>query len=411
MAERQDTEEGKLKRALTLPWLVFYGVGVTIGAGIFALIGQVLARAGDHAPLAFLLAGLIAGVTGVSYALLIRRYPLAGGEAVFVNRGLGSFFARIAGYGVATTGIISSAVIALAFAGYLRALFPVHELLLVVAVVMLLSAVAWAGVRESVVIAAAITFLELGALIVVIGFGLPLLGDVSAVVMTFVPAMDVVVLTGIVSSGILAFFAFIGFEDIVNMCEETIAAEQTVPRAVYWTLGITLLVYVLLAVIAALAENREAIVNSGAPMAQLFEVVSGLSGKPLAAIAAVAMVNGILVQIVMASRVLYGMANEGIAPRWFAYIDPIRQTPAKATVFVGSAILVLALFFPLIRLAEATSLVTLSVFALVNVALFSLGGRDGEKALSRMRWWGLLGALLCFGLVAFQLLAGLTSAH
>ncbi|ASP32260.1 APC family permease [Labrenzia sp. VG12] len=411
MSGEQDTGKGKLRRALTLPWLVFYGVGVTIGAGIFALIGQVLARAGDNAPLAFLLAGLIAGVTGVSYAVLIRRYPKAGGEAVFVNRGLGPVFARVAGYGVVMTGIISSAVIALAFAGYLGALFPVPETLLVMAVIVLLSAVAWFGVRESVLFAAAITLLELGALIVVIAFGAPLLGDARAVAMTFVPEQETVVYMGILSSGILAFFAFIGFEDIVNMCEETVAAERTVPRAVYWTLGITLVVYVLLAVIAALAADREAIVTSGAPMARLFEAVSGHSGKPLAATAAIAMVNGILVQIVMASRVLYGMANEGIAPIWFAGVDPVRQTPARATVFVGSVILGLALLFPLVRLAEATSLITLSVFALVNTALFALARRSPERKLSRMRWWGLFGALLCLTLVGFQLLTGLAGSH
>lgn len=400
-----------LNRTLTLPWLVFYGVGVTVGAGIFALIGEVLALAGDQAPLSFLLAGLIAGMTGISYALLIQRFPVAGGEAVFVNRGLGSFFAWLAGYGVVVTGIISSAVIALAFAGYVRALIPVPEVVLVVAVVAVLSGIAWFGVRESVVFAAAVTLIEVGTLLVVIAFGLPLLSDLPAVAGTFVPVLETSVLAGILSGGVLAFFAFIGFEDIENMCEETVRPQWTVPRAIYWTLGITVVIYVVLAVIAALAADREAIAASSSPLAELFESLSGLSGKPVAAMATIAMVNGILVQIVMASRVLYGMANEGLAPDWFAKVDAVRKTPARATLTVAAVVLLLALFFPLVRLAEATSLVTLGVFALVNLALFSIGNRLEDGPIRRFRWWGVVGALMCLSVAAFQIFAGVAGGH
>jgi basic amino acid/polyamine antiporter, APA family len=402
---------GQLKRALTLPWLVFYGVGVTIGAGIFALIGVVLSLAGDKAPLAFLLAGSIAGITGVSYAILIQKYPRAGGEAVFVNRGLGRIFARFAGFGVVVTGIISSAVITIAFAGYIQELLPIPKTALVFVIVGGLSAIAWYGVRESVIFAAAVTLLEVGTLLVVIFFGLPLLGDFGAVTQTLVPPMGWVPLSGIISSSVLAFFAFIGFEDIVNMCEETKHPEWTVPRAIYWTLGITILIYVVLAVIAVLAPDRQAIVSSTAPMARLFEAVSGLSGKPVAAAATIAMVNGVLVQIVMASRVLYGMANEGIAPDWFAKVDSKRQTPVRATMVVAGTILLLALFFPLVQLAEATSLITLLVFGLVNLALFALGRAEQSGKLHRYRYWGLAGSGLCFAIAGFQVSSGMIGGH
>jgi amino acid transporter len=411
MAGDEGTTKQLLRRTITLPWLVFYGVGVTIGAGIFALIGEVLALSGDQAPLAFLLAGLVAGVTGVSYAALIRRYPRAGGEAVFVNRGLGSAFARLAGYGVVVTGIVSSAVISIAFAGYLRALLPVPQPVLVLAVVGVLSAIAWYGVRESVFFAAAVTLLELGTLLVVIFFGLPLLADPGGVVSTLTPTLSPVVLAGVLSSGVLAFFAFIGFEDIINMCEETVEPEVTVPKSIYLTLGITLVIYVLLAIIAALAEDRSTIVASSAPMAQLFQSVSGLSGKPVAAAATIAMINGVLVQIVMASRVLYGMANEGLAPTWLATIDPRRQTPARATMLVALVIVVLALLFPLVRLAAATSLVTLGVFALVNLSLYLLGRREKATVLYRRRWWGLLGTVLCVSIAVSQLVIGSVGGH
>ena len=265
--------------------------------------------------------------------------------------------------------------------------------------------------RESVVFAAAVTLIELGTLLVVIAFGAPLLTDPADVARTLSPTLNIAVLTGIVSSSVLAFFAFIGFEDMINMCEETVAPERTVPRAIFWTLGITLFVYALLAIIAALAEGREAIVASSAPMARVFEAVSGLSGKPVAAAASIAMVNGILVQIVMASRVLYGMGNEGLAPRWFSDVDQGRQTPARATVFVAVMVLALALFFPLVQLASATSLVTLGVFALVNLALFRLGTREGDGNLHKRRWWGLAGVVLCLSIAGFQLVAGVAGGH
>ncbi|WP_299471684.1 amino acid permease [uncultured Roseibium sp.] len=411
MTDKNTQVQEKLKRTITLPLLVFYGVGVTIGAGIFALIGEVLALAGDRAPIAFLLAGLIAGVTGVSYASLIKRFPMAGGEAVFVNRGVGALFARVAGYGVVVTGTVSSAVISIAFAGYVREFVNLPEFLLVAMVICGLSAVAWFGVRESVFFAVSVTLIELGTLLIVIAFGAPLLGDLGGVARTLSPTLDPTLLAGILSSGVLAFFAFIGFEDMINMCEETVTPERTVPRAIYWTLGITIAVYVLLAVIAALAEDRQSIVSSSAPMARLFEAVSGLSGKPVAAAATIAMINGILVQIVMASRVLYGMGNEGLAPKWFSAVSPSRKTPARATAFVAGLVLLLALFFPLVQLAATTSLVTLGVFALVNLSLFQLGRRESTGQLHRRRWWGLAGAILCLTIAVFQITFGAAGGH
>lgn len=401
----------RLHRTITLPWLVFYGVGVTVGAGIFALIGEILKLAGDQAPLSFLLAGIIAGVTGLSYALLVRIFPRAGGEAVFVNRGLGSFWAMLAGYGVAATGIISSAVIALAFAGYVQALIPLPEFLLVAGVIMFLSGIAWFGVRESVYFAAFITLLEVGTLVVVIVFGIPLLEDLPAVAASFTPPANPVLLTGMISGGVIAFFAFIGFEDIVNMSEESLRPEWTAPRAIFWTLGITIAIYVILSVIAVLAPDRDEITGSSAPLAALFEQITGLPSAPVAAMAAVAMVNGILVQIVMASRVLYGMSNEGIAPAWLGAVSQTRKTPDRATFTVAGIILALALFFPLVRLAELTSLVTLSVFALVNLALFALGRVLDDVTVRRWRWWGLLGAAICISVAAFQIVANVSGGH
>ena len=397
-----------LRRTLTLPLLVFYGVGVTVGAGIFALIGEILAIAGDQAPLAFLLAGLIAGATGLSYALLVRVFPRAGGEAVFVNRGIGPAAAWLVGIGVVVTGIVSSAVIALAFAGYAGSIVPIPEPVLAVTIIVLLAAVAWWGVRESVIFAAAVTLLEVGTLAVIVVAGAPLLGDAGRIAAAFVPSGGLAAWAPILSGAIVAFFAFIGFEDIENMAEETIDPVRTAPRAILLTLGITVLIYVLLATVATLAPDRDAITGSSAPLAVLFEALTGRDGAAITVIAAVAMVNGILVQIIMAARVLYGMSNEKLLPAYFGRLDPRRRTPVRATALVAAAILTLALSFPLLSLATVTSVVTLLVFAMVNLSLFRLASTSPEAGLQRWRWWGLAAALLCAGMVAWQISQSLT---
>lgn len=396
-----------LERSLTLPWLVFYGVGVTIGAGIFALVGEILSTAGTNAPLAFLVAGFVAGVTAVSYMQLVRAFPRAGGEAVFANRGLGPVAGRVAGLGVVVTGTISSAVISIAFAGYVRSIVELPERAVVFAVVLLLALVAMRGAKESVLFAGVLTLVEVGTLLVVIGFGLPLLGDGQAVTETLTPGVNGIGITPIFAGAVVAFFAYVGFEDIANMAEETVDARRTVPRAIAATLVITLTLYVLLAMIAALVPNRGAVADSAAPLATMFEELSGYDARIVSALAILAMVNGILVQIVMASRVLYGMAREDLLPSYFAQVDPVRHTPVRATRIVSVVILVLALFFPLVGLAKATSLVTLGVFTLVNLSLFVLGLRSEHPELNRWRWHGLLGAALAFALGAWQIVQGL----
>ncbi len=385
----------RLRRTLTLPLLVFYGVGVTIGAGIFALVGEILAIAGDRAPQSFLLAGLIAALTGVSYALLVRVYPRAGGEAIFVQHGLGPQFGRVTGFGVLVTGVVSSAVVALAFAGYLRELVDIPSAVLAVGVVVVLAALATWGARESVVAAAMITLLEVGTLAVVLVVGLPGLGDADVWRRSWSPPGSGVAAGAVLSGAIVAFFAFIGFEDIENMAEETVDPERTAPRAILWTLGITVAAYLATALVAVSAPDRAAIAESDAPLALLFEQLSGRSGDVVSAMAALAMVNGILVQIMMAARVLYGMGREGMAPRWLGVAGKRRRTPARATALVTVVVIVLALFVPLLRLAEVTSVVVLGVFAMVNLSLFRLGAVVDDHLVRRWRWLGLVGAAVC----------------
>jgi APA family basic amino acid/polyamine antiporter len=392
-----------LRRSLTLPWLVFYGVGVTVGAGIFALIGEVFAMSGDQIVYAFLLAGLVAGITGYSYVLLASVYPKAAGEAFFVKHGMGALAGRIIGYLVIAVAITSAAVIALAFARYLQSIFPIPENICLVSVVVLLALIAMVGVRESVAFAAVITVLEVGTLLVVAVIGWPFLAQNDSLHLLLVPPQTQVGLSAMAAGAFLAFFAFIGFEDIENMAEETKNAERNVPYAIVLTLVISMVLYILLALIFASMPNREALAASKAPLAELFASATGRSGAVIAAMAAIAMVNGVLIQIIMASRVIYGMSREQLLPEFLGRVHVKRQTPVIATSLVSAAVLLLGLLVPLRQLAELTSLAMLLVFAAVNLSLFLIGrSPTAAPKLRRWRLWGILGMLVALALVVAQ---------
>lgn len=404
MPDQQDEHQPTLRRVIGLPLLVFYGLGVTIGAGVFALIGEITGLAGDHAPLAFLLAGIIAAATGLSYACLASVYPKAAGEAFFVTTGLNRFAGRLVGLGVVATAIISSAVLAVAFAGYLGELMPVPEKIAVLAVLFGLGAIAWLGVRESVAFAALITVLEVGTLIIVGFTGLPLLGEERAWAWALTLPTGEFGWPAVFAASLIAFFAFIGFEDIENMAEETVNPHRNLPMAIILTLTITVVIYLFVSMIATALPDRAALTSSRAPLALLFERLSGMPGEPVAALASIAMINGILVQIVMASRVIYGMARGRLIPAWFGELEPTRRTPARAVILVTLLIVVLALTLPLLKLAQATSIVTLLVFTFVNLALWFIGRRPGAAPiLRRWRYLGLVGAGLSLALLAPEL--------
>ncbi|MHA1548649.1 MAG: APC family permease, partial [Alphaproteobacteria bacterium] len=226
------TEISALKRTLGIPLLVFYGLGVTVGAGIFALIGDILRLAGDQAPLAFVIAGGIAGATALTYSVLARRYPRAAGEAIYARAGFGPLAGRLAGLGVVLTGIVSSGVIAIAFAGYVSSLTGLPTPLLTIAVLVGLGALACIGIRASITFAALITVLEIGTLVVIALGGLPLLADSELWARVLTLPVDRLAFDMTIAAAAIAFFAFIGFEDIVNMAEEARDPERILGPAI-----------------------------------------------------------------------------------------------------------------------------------------------------------------------------------
>jgi basic amino acid/polyamine antiporter, APA family len=361
-----------LRRRLSLPLLVLYGTGITIGAGIYVLIGAVAGHAGAYAPWAFVLASLVMALTVASYAELSTRFPVSAGEAAYVRAAFQSrLLATLTGLLVIVVNVIASATVALGSAGYISQFVEVPRVLVVVLVVGLLGAVAAWGVLESVLLASLFTLIEVGGLLAIVAAAVHAELPIAAALVQPLP-FDAGTLSGIVFASLLAFFAFIGFEGLANMVEEVKVPHRDIPRALVLTLVISTILYVAVAATAISVVPIERLAASPAPLSLVFREVAGVSPATISAIAIIATLNTILAQMTMAARVVYGMARQGILPTIAGRVHPRTATPLLATALIVAAVIALALTFPLERLAESTSLATLVVFALVNLALLRL---------------------------------------
>ena len=398
--------EHRLQRRLGPVLLTLYGIGVMVGAGIYVLVGTIAGEAGLLAPVAFLIAGLVAAPTALTYAELSVRIPESAGEAAFVRVAFGSRrFSTVVGLIIVAVGSTSAAAVLRGGVGYLGAFVDGRSRTMIVVVGLLLVGIALWGVVESLSVAAAFTVLEVLGLVLVVRAGLvappssdwitrprPWAGDGVG----WGELADGVAWGGVALAVVLAFFAFIGFEDMVNLAEEVRRPARTMPIAIVASLVTTSLLYGLVAVAAIRSVDIDALGRSDRPLALVYEQVHD-SGRLLSAIAVVAALNGVLAQVVMASRVLFGLGRSGGLPAWFHQVDERRGTPTRATVLVGAAVVIGALTVELDALAELTSVFLLTVFTIMNLALIVIRRRGGSVAGFRVPiavpWVGLLASL------------------
>ena len=360
------TDPGRpaLRRNLSLLQVVLYGLGTTIGAGIYLLIGEVARASGYAAPSAFLTASLLAALTALSFGELVSRYPLSAGEAAYVREGFGRRdLATAVGLLVAVAGCVSAAAMANGFSGYLGEFVELPKSICITGFVVVLVAVAFWGVAESVTLAGLITVIEVGGLIVIIWVAGDSLDQLAGRWTEMLPVFDPGAWRGVASASLLTFYAYLGFEDMVNVAEEVKDARRKLPLAILITLVLTTLLYVTLAIVCVLAVPPAELAESAAPLAFVFERATGSAPTGIAIVGLLAVVNGALIQTIMASRILYGLASRGHLPVLLARIHGRTGTPHVATLGAGAVVLVLALWFPLAPLAEGTAFVTLVVFA------------------------------------------------
>jgi len=388
-----------LRRRIGAPLLTAYGVGVMVGAGIYVLVGAVVSQAGIWAPISFALAGFVAAPTALSYAELSTRIPEAAGEAAYIAKGFGlSWLAVIVGLSIVLVGTISGAAVLRGGTGYLLGLLDFPFAAAVACAGLTLMAVAMLGVLESMRFVAILTAVE------VIGLGLVVWAGFNA------PVQVTTTISGPTLSGIgigasLAFFAFIGFEDIVNMAEEVREPSRNLPIAIIAALAITTAIYVLVCYASVRAVPIQNLASSETPLALVWQAGSGGSASFLSIIAVAAAMNGALAQIVMASRVLYGLGRRSAQFAVFHTTSARFGTPLLATLIVSLLMIAAALSLPVAVLAELTSAILLVVFAIVNVALIRLK-RSEPDAPFRVPVFVPWSGLILSSIAAFSLIYG-----
>jgi amino acid transporter len=397
-----------LRRSLTLFYAVLYGMGVTIGAGIYVLIGAAAARAGMQAPLAFVAAAMLMGLTAASFAELGGRMPVAAGEAAYVRAAFGSDrWSAVVGFLVIAIAVVAAAAISVGSAGYIAVFVALPQPVIVAAVVLGMGAIAAWGIKESVAFAGTITLIEIGGLIVLVAAGAFSGPDTLTRLPEMLPTGgNPAALVGLVGATLLAVFAFIGFEALVNVSEELHEPHRTLPRAIFLTLALTTLLYVLVVWTALVAVPTAELAASKAPLALAFERLTGASPRVMSAVAVVATLNGIVVQIILAARVLYGLARQGSLPPVFQQVSPVTHTPLVATAVAAALVLAFAVLLPLEGLADLSARFTLLLFAIVNWALIRI--KAGEREPPRHiylapRWVPWAGLASCLALLLLDL--------
>ncbi len=396
----------ELKRVIGPKLLFFFVIGDILGTGIYALTGSVAGEIGGALWVPFLGAFLVAFLTAFSYLELVGKYPRAAGAALYTNRAFGiPFLTFIVAFTVMSSGITSASSAAVAFGQtYLKAFITLPTWAVAITFIALLALINFRGVGESLKANLVLTCIELSGLLIIIVIGVYAVGsgrgDPSR--LTQIDTADSGVLLAITSATALAFFALVGFEDSVNMAEECKEPAKIFPRAMLLGMGAAGLIYVLVAITSSLLvpADRLATLESDA----LLEVVKvGAPAFPLdlfAIIGLFAVINSALINMLMASRLVYGMAGERIIPRALGTVHPTRRTPWVSILFTSAIAVVLVSFVPLEDLAGTTSLLLLAVFTLVNVACLVLRRRPVDHEHFRAPTWSpWLGALLCGYLV------------
>ena len=397
-----------LERSLGLTLVTLYGLGNILGAGIYVLVGEVVGAAGMGAPMAFIIAAAVAALTACTYGELAARFPLSAGEAVYVHEAFGlRGLSMVVGLLIALAGMVSSATLARGFVGYFQVLLAAPAALLIVCLVGILGLIAAWGIKSSVRIAALLTVVEAGGLVMIVVVAGGKLGEVPGKLPEMFLLGGQSAISGVVLGAFLAFFAFIGFEDMVNVAEEVEHPERNLPLGILIALCVSTVIYLLVVLVALTSVPMEQLAESKAPLAIIFEQVTGRSPIIISGIGLLAVINGALVQIIMAARIFYGMSVKGWLPRALGTVNPRTRTPLKATFVVVVVIIGLALWFPLAELAGATSFIVLTVFALINLALIALKRRQSTVAgvLPCPMWIPAAGAATSLGLLVTRLLA------
>ncbi|WP_420392228.1 APC family permease [Acuticoccus sp.] len=370
----QEPRSGGLRRDVGLLQLVFYGSGTILGAGIFVVVGEVLSEAGHLAPLAYLLAAIVAITSALSFAEVAARIPTSGGPIDYLERAFGlRWLGSATGWTLMVANTVSAATIVTGFVAYLSSFAPVPDWLATSLLVVALVGIAIAGMNESAWLMTVTTVIGIATLLVVLFALRDGLWAAPGAVLEGIAGgggeggASAAGLGGLFAGAILAVYSFIGFGDMAQTAEEVRDVKRTMPRAMMISLAIVFVFYLAISGALVGTGSLQAIAEAEAPLVAAVEAV-GWPGLPIAVASLFIIVNGALTQIIASSRLLLDIARDGRgAPSALAAISSRTRTPVLATLLVGAVVLTLALLVPLKSLAEATSFAILLVFVGVNL--------------------------------------------
>ncbi|HWI22077.1 MAG TPA: APC family permease [Baekduia sp.] len=368
-------EDTELKRAISSKMLLLFVIGDVLGAGIYALVGVVGGRVGGAIWMAFAAALILALITAFAYSELVTKYPRAAGAALYVNKAFGIHFVTfIVTFAVMASGVASAATLSRSFGGdYLADFVDLPTIGVAIAFLLLVAVINARGIAESVKLNVVLTTIELCGLVLVAVIGLAFLADGGGETSrAFEIKEGEALIPAVIAGAGLAFYALIGFEDSVNVAEET-QKPRDYPLALFGGILIAGAIYLVVTIVASMAVPTDKLAGSDGPLLEVVQLGPlAIDTKIFSAIALFALANGALINMIMSSRLLYGMGRADVLPSAFSKLLPSRKTPWVAILFTTAIAAILVATGDLSDLADMTVLLLLGVFTLVNLSVLVL---------------------------------------
>ncbi len=369
----------ELKRTITWKILAIYGLGNILGAGIYVLIGEVAKESGNAMLWSFFAAGIIASFTAITYGALASEYPVSAGAAIYTERAFNSKkWSTAVGLTMALTAIVSSSTLLNGFNSYFQVLletlgvqFNAPSSLVILTILAILSFVALKGIGDSTKLAVLLTFTEAGGLLLIIGFAF-FYGDPMDAIAVSMSSIGEIPPLAITLGAFIAFYAFIGFEDMVNVVEEVQQPERQMKKGILTALSIAVVLYGLTIIAALAVLTSSELAQSDAPLATVWQTATDSEFPLITIIGLIAITNGALIGIITSSRIIFGLAREGWISNKLAKISSKSSVPSRATYLVIGLIAITAIALPLGTLARITSFILLVVFTVVQAAALKL---------------------------------------
>lgn len=359
------SEPAGLQRSLGFWELLASGVGIIVGAGIYVLIGAATAEAGAAVWLSFALAATLSGLTALSYCELAAMYPRAAAEYEYTSHAFPHWLAFLVGWVMIVGLVVAAAAVALGFARYASVFLDIDQRVLALGLIVVLCGIALTGVRRSSRLTLLLSLIQVVGLLVVIAVGVPHVGEVNVIESTGA--------TGVIGAAALVFFAFIGFDEVTTLSEETRQPTRNIPLALLAALAVSTVLYVAVAIASVSVLGAEALGSSERPLADVLETAVGdTAGRLVAAIAVVSTTNTTLLALTAGSRMAFGMARDGALPRRLALVRGSGGAPVAAVIACSLAAAAFTLLGDLKDVAATTDVAIYLVFLATNATVILL---------------------------------------